>query len=52
MSTGEKIYKCTNCGKIFSKEELELLPGIHCPYCGWTIIVKLRPPIAKKIKAI
>ncbi len=52
MSENEPIYKCLRCNKIFSKEELETLPGVRCPYCGYKIVIKLRPPVAKRVKAI
>ena len=48
----EHMYRCLRCGKTFTKEEMETLPGVRCPYCGYKIIVKLRPPIAKRVKAI
>jgi len=46
-----KKYKCMKCGKTFDQEEMSILPGVHCPYCGYKIIIKIRPPIVKKIKA-
>ncbi|MCD6357581.1 MAG: DNA-directed RNA polymerase subunit P [Thermoproteales archaeon] len=52
MSSEERMYKCPKCGKEFSKEEMEILPGVKCPYCGWRIVVKLRPPVVKTVKAI
>ncbi len=49
---GRKIYMCLKCGKTFSKDEMELTPGIHCPHCGYRIITKVRTFQAKRIKAI
>ncbi len=45
-------YKCALCGKEFDSRELEMLPGVRCPYCGFRVIFKVRPPIVKKVKAI
>ncbi len=44
-------YKCGRCGKTFEAEELKLIPSIMCPYCGYRVIYKVRPPVAKKVKA-
>lgn len=52
VSGNEKMYKCTKCGKEFSKSDMEILPGVKCPHCGWRIVLKLRAPVIKKIKAI
>lgn len=52
MTHEELIYKCLKCGKVFSKSEMETLPGVRCPYCGYKVVIKLRPPIAKRVKAI
>ena len=48
----EKAYRCLHCGREFSRAELETLPGLRCPYCGNRVILKLRPPIAKRVKAV
>jgi len=50
-STGRKMYMCLRCGKLFSKEDMELTPGVRCPKCGYRIILKTRSPAAKRIKA-
>jgi len=47
-----KPYMCPRCGRKFDQKDMELLPGVHCPYCGYRIILKTRPPIAKRVKAI
>lgn len=47
-----KMYMCIRCGRTFSKEDMELAPGVRCPYCGYRIIVKVRSLSAKKIRAI
>ncbi|MGB9708712.1 MAG: DNA-directed RNA polymerase subunit P [Infirmifilum sp.] len=52
MSSGEKPYKCLQCGREFTREEVLMLPGFRCPYCGFRIVEKTRPPIPKRVKAI
>lgn len=47
-----KIYMCMRCGRTFSKSEMEILPGIRCPYCNYKIILKVRSPMVKRIPAI
>ncbi len=34
-------YKCGRCGRVFTDEQLRLLPGIRCPHCGYKIIYKV-----------
>ncbi len=51
MSSGRKLYVCLRCGKTFSKEDMEYISGVKCPYCGYRIIMKTRTPSAKRIKA-
>ena len=45
------MYKCLNCGKKV-KIELKAAKKIICPYCGYRIIEKVRPPVAKHIRAV
>ncbi len=52
MYSEEKIYRCMRCGRVFSKSEMETLPGIRCPYCGFRIVEKIRPEIPKRVKAV
>jgi len=47
-----KLYTCMRCGRVFSKPEMEILPGIRCPYCNFKIIMKVRSPMVKRIPAI
>jgi DNA-directed RNA polymerase subunit RPC12/RpoP len=42
------MYKCLNCGKEV-KLELKSAKKIICPYCGFRIIEKARPAVAKKV---
>ncbi|MCC6020058.1 MAG: DNA-directed RNA polymerase subunit P [Thermoproteaceae archaeon] len=52
MGEERKIYTCMRCGKTFSKPEMEILPGIRCPYCNFKIIMKVRSPAVKRVQAI
>ena len=45
------IYICGRCKKEISYEDLKVLPGVKCPYCGYRILYKSRPPVIKKILA-
>lgn len=49
--TGRKIYMCLRCGRVFSLEDM-ITPGVHCPYCGYRIIVKIRSFQTKRISRI
>ncbi|MEM2109954.1 MAG: DNA-directed RNA polymerase subunit P [Candidatus Odinarchaeota archaeon] len=42
-------YICGSCKKEVTIENLKTMPGIKCPYCGYRILYKVRPPIVKKI---
>ncbi|MGC8542372.1 MAG: DNA-directed RNA polymerase subunit P [Vulcanisaeta sp.] len=42
---------CLRCGRIFSLEDM-ITPGVHCPYCGYRIIVKVRSFQTKRISRI
>lgn len=42
-------YKCSNCGKIITQDELGL--KAKCPYCSNKILIKLRPKVVKEVKA-
>jgi len=44
-------YICVSCGSKVTSEELELTPEIKCPFCGYRILKKARPPIVKRVKA-
>ena len=42
------MYKCLKCQKEFD----DLPKGlIRCPNCAYRILAKVRPPVAKEIKA-
>ncbi|MBI5060703.1 MAG: DNA-directed RNA polymerase subunit P [Candidatus Aenigmarchaeota archaeon] len=40
------MYRCLKCRKTFELED-----RIRCPYCGYRIIVKARPPVLKRVVA-
>jgi len=41
------MYECGRCGKVLEN----VADSIRCPYCGYRIIYKTRPIVAKKVKA-
>ena len=45
------IYSCLRCNTKASNSELDRLPEIKC-ICGFRVFTKVRPPIAKTVKAI
>jgi len=47
------MYKCPRCGRLVSKEELEEIRGgqIKCPDCNYRVLMKVRPPIVKRLKS-
>ncbi len=44
------MYKCIDCGKEV-KIELRTAKKVQCPYCGYRILRKVRPPIPRKVLA-
>ena len=48
----EVVYVCARCGRELRPQDLELLHGIKCVYCGSRIIYKTRKPQIKMVKAI
>lgn len=46
------IYRCGRCGHTFEASDLELMPSIKCPYCGYRVIYKVRRQGRKVIKAV
>ncbi|MHA1311281.1 MAG: DNA-directed RNA polymerase subunit P [Candidatus Helarchaeota archaeon] len=45
------MYECGECKKEINAMDMNSLPGIKCPQCGYRILYKIRPPVVKKIKA-
>ena len=50
-SEKDVIYSCLRCNTKVSSSELDRLPEIKC-ICGFRVFTKVRPPIAKTVKAI
>jgi DNA-directed RNA polymerase subunit P len=45
------LYECISCGKQLTADQLAMTPEIKCPFCGYRVLRKARPPIVKRIKA-
>lgn len=48
---GGLFYECINCGSKLTADQLAMTPEIKCPFCGYRILRKVRPPIVKHVKA-
>ncbi|HDD64436.1 MAG: DNA-directed RNA polymerase subunit P [Thermofilum sp. ex4484_79] len=46
------IYECMRCGRKFEKSNIDALRhlGLQCPFCGYRIILKSRPQVAKRVR--
>jgi DNA-directed RNA polymerase subunit P len=44
------MYKCFNCGKDVDIN-LKTAKKVICPHCGYRILIKARPKVARKVKA-
>lgn len=45
------VYECVRCGRRAKYGELERYISFRCPYCGYRVFRKIRPPIVKRVKA-
>ncbi len=45
------FYECISCGSRLTADQLAMTPEIKCPFCGYRILRKVRPPIVKHVKA-
>ncbi len=45
------MYECISCGQRLTADQLSMTPEIKCPYCGYRVLRKVRPPIVKRVKA-
>ncbi len=45
-------YKCGKCGADIPASDIEYMPAIKCPYCGYRVLYKVRPVSRRLIKAI
>ena len=48
---GGLFYECINCGSKLTADQLAMTPEIKCPFCGYRILRKVRPPIDKHVRA-
>jgi DNA-directed RNA polymerase subunit P len=49
--TGGLLYECINCSAKLTADQLAMTPEIKCPFCGYRVLKKARPPIVKRVKA-
>ena len=42
-------YRCIRCGKIVNLDIS--YERVRCPFCGYKILVKVRPAVVKTVKA-
>ncbi len=42
-------YRCLKCGRVVNVDLR--YERVRCPYCGYKILVKVRPPVVKHVKA-
>jgi DNA-directed RNA polymerase subunit RPC12/RpoP len=45
------VYKCIKCGEILDRDTLDFSQSVKCPFCGGRVLIKVRPPISKKVEA-
>ncbi|HIP66422.1 MAG TPA: hypothetical protein EYH08_07865 [Pyrodictium sp.] len=45
-------YKCGRCGSEFTAADIEFMPTLKCPYCGYRVVYKVRAPGRKLVRAI
>ena len=48
---GGLFYECINCGSKLTADQIAMTPEIKCPFCGYRILRKVRPPIVKHVRA-
>jgi DNA-directed RNA polymerase subunit P len=48
---GGLFYESNNCGSKLTADQIAMTPEIKCPFCGYRILRKVRPPIVKHVKA-
>ncbi|MBI2583979.1 MAG: DNA-directed RNA polymerase subunit P [Candidatus Aenigmarchaeota archaeon] len=41
------MYRCFSC-----KKEVEIEDKVRCSYCGFRILVKARPEVVRRVKAV
>jgi DNA-directed RNA polymerase subunit P len=45
------LYQCISCGEKLTLDQLAMTPEIKCPFCGYRVLKKTRPPVVKRVKA-
>jgi len=45
------LYQCISCGEKLTMDQLAMTPEIKCPFCGYRVLRKVRPPVVKRVKA-
>lgn len=45
------LYQCISCGEKLTLDQLAMTPEIKCPFCGYRVLKKVRPPVVKRVKA-
>ncbi len=46
------LYECMSCGEKISAQQMAMTPEIKCPFCGYRVLKKVRPPVVKRVKAV
>ncbi len=49
MAQQQVLYQCVRCGYLFEKEITPRAAQLRCPNCGYSVIRKPRPNVAKLI---
>jgi DNA-directed RNA polymerase subunit P len=45
------LYQCISCGEKLTLDQLAMTPEVKCPFCGYRVLKKVRPPVVKRVKA-
>jgi len=45
-------YQCVRCHTIFDGDKIADRNELKCPECSFKVIRKIKPPIAKRLKAV
>jgi len=45
-------YECMSCSERISAQQMAMTPEIKCPFCGYRVLKKVRPPVVKRVKAV
>ena len=47
-----QVYECARCHYRFKGEECIMRDRLVCPQCSYKVLIKIKPPIVKRVKAI